>query len=192
MRRDLARDRPNVVERHRAHLAEGLRDDQVRSQVAQPVPVELVDELAPSDSLAHRGVDLRGRQAGPDQVAGHPGAVGRGGRVVALVGHGDNLVVEPESEQRLGRRRNQRDDPHGETIWHCCPGTTSTATSLAASGSERATRSSESGSSRTSPRPWASSTGWPRPPRTSTTIRTSWCTGGIASGCRSPTTPREG
>ena len=97
----------DVVVGHRADGAQGLRDDQIRLQRAQRILVELVDRAAGGGELPHRAVDLVRRQAGPDHVARDLGQLQRLARVVALVGHGGNLVAEPEGEQGLGGRGDE-------------------------------------------------------------------------------------
>ena len=75
--------------------------------------VERVDRLPALGARADGGVDLPRAEAGREHVARHAGAVERLERVIALVGDGDNLVVEPEREQQLGGRGHEGDDPHG-------------------------------------------------------------------------------
>ena len=96
--------RAHVVDRHGAHGAQRLRDDQVGLQPAQRVLVELVDRPALLGQLPHRAVDLRRGQAAADDIARHPRALARLLRVVALVGDGGDVVADPEGEQDLGGR----------------------------------------------------------------------------------------
>ena len=67
--------------------------------------VELVEGLAASGALAHRGVDLGGRQALGNHAAGEVGELFRAGRVVTLVRDRGDAVAEAEGEQHLGRGR---------------------------------------------------------------------------------------
>jgi hypothetical protein len=109
---DLLRDRPDVIEGHRADRAQRLGDDQVRSEVAERVAVQLVDRLAGERSLLDGGVDLpRGQPCG-QHVARDPGQLARGRRVVALVRDGDKVRTEAKREQHLGRRWDQAHDSH--------------------------------------------------------------------------------
>jgi hypothetical protein len=57
-------DRAHVVDRHRAHAAQRLRDDQIGPQATQAFLVELVDRAAFLGERADGGVDLRRRQPG--------------------------------------------------------------------------------------------------------------------------------
>ena len=110
---ELFREGPDVVRRHRAHLAEGLGDDQLRVQVAQDPVIELVDRLAAPDALADLAVDRGGSKVLGDRRAGELGQLLGLWRIIALVSDRDHVVAEPEGEQRLGRGRDQAGYAHG-------------------------------------------------------------------------------
>ncbi len=105
-------DRADVVVGDRAHRAQRLGDDQVGLELREAVLVQLVDGAALLRQLAHRAVDLRGRQPGADHVARDLGQAEHLGRVVALVRDGGNLAAEAEGEQHLGGGRDEGDDAH--------------------------------------------------------------------------------
>ena len=63
------RDRPHVVDGHRADAAQRLGDDEVGPQRAQARLVELVDRASLLGERADGGVDLGRREAGADYVA---------------------------------------------------------------------------------------------------------------------------
>ena len=95
--------RDDVVERDGAHLADRLRDDQVHVELLERRLVELVERLAAAGALAHRGVDLGGRQPLRDHAAREMGELLGARRVVTLVGDRGDAVAEAEREQHLGR-----------------------------------------------------------------------------------------
>jgi len=101
----------------RAHPAEVLGDDDVGRGRPQGLPVQLVHRQPRRGALPHARVDLgRGHalvEGGADDD-GH--MVADPGRVVALEGHGDEVVGAPERAGDLGRRRQERGDPHGPTV----------------------------------------------------------------------------
>ena len=122
---DPLRDLDDVVVGDRADRAQRLRDDQVGLQRAQPLLVERVDRLALLGQLAHRAIDLGGREPGADQVARDLGQLERLRGVVALVCHGGDLVAQPQREQHLGRGGDEGDDAHEEQDMAAgigCPG----------------------------------------------------------------------
>ena len=100
-------DRLHVLEGDGADLAYGLRDDQVHVELAERRLVELVQGLPAARALAHRGVDLGRRQAVGDHAPREVRELLHAGRVVTLVGHGDDAVTEVEREEQLGRRRDE-------------------------------------------------------------------------------------
>ena len=51
-------DGADVVERDRAHLADGLRDDQPHAELLEQLVVELIEGLAAARPFPHGGVDL--------------------------------------------------------------------------------------------------------------------------------------
>jgi hypothetical protein len=62
----------------------------------------------------HQGVDLATRQlAEVVRIARDDGLAGDLGRPVALVGHADELVAEPEGAHDLGGGGEQGNDSHG-------------------------------------------------------------------------------
>ena len=124
----------HLVRRDRANVADVLRDDKVWIEAEDRVRVDLV-ERAPLERGQRHGV--------LDALAWASGEVQRGTRhhgqrcglrrVVAFVRAGDDLVTQAEREQRLGRARKQRDDPHAgsptrsttcfNTSYGCAPST---------------------------------------------------------------------
>ena len=105
-------DRADVVVGDGADRAQRLGHDQVGLELEERSLVELVERLTATDEVAHPTVDLGGLEPLRNDAAGQ-GRERRGlGRMVALVGDGDDLAAEPEREQRLGRRRHQAGDSH--------------------------------------------------------------------------------
>ena len=99
----------------RAHLAQLLRQDQVRLQLAEQRLVQRIQPMPATDRCAHRGIDLvRPPHLLRQQVAGHPRhRRQRIGREVALVGDRHQSVLQAERADDLGGRRQQRHDPPG-------------------------------------------------------------------------------
>ena len=101
----------NVGRRHRAHAADVLRHHQVGAQLADDRGVDLVQRRSVTrgkrdrvlDLLAGLGCEIKCR-------ARHHWQRGGLRRVVALVRHRDELLAQPEREQRLRRAWQQRDD----------------------------------------------------------------------------------
>ncbi len=108
----------DVVERDGADLAHRLGDDQVHLELAQLERVELVERLAGTGALAHGGVDRRRAEALGNDAAGEVGEIRGLGRVVTLMGDGDDVVADAEGEQHLGRGWDQRSDTHRRRGWH--------------------------------------------------------------------------
>jgi hypothetical protein len=99
-------------------VAQRLRDDEVRLELAHDLVIELVDRLPALGSLAHRSVDLGRRQALLEHVARDRLALARLLGEVALVGHPDDLLAEAQREEQLGSVWDEADDPHEESVWH--------------------------------------------------------------------------
>jgi hypothetical protein len=108
---------PHVVGRHRADLAQRLRDDQVGGEVAEREGVELVDGLAALGSLAYGAVDVRRSEALWDHRASEVGQLPGLWRIIALVGDRDHLLAEAEREQRLRRGGDEAGYAHGGERW---------------------------------------------------------------------------
>ena len=125
---DVGVDRPghlvDLAVADRADRAQLLGQDEVRVGRLERLLVELVERRAAVDRLADEAIDLTRRALG--QVVGRAGdrrdRCGLG-RPVALVGHPDELVAEPEGEDDLGRRRQERDDPHRASLARAPGGT---------------------------------------------------------------------
>jgi hypothetical protein len=96
----------------RADRAERLRDDQVGSQRAQEIAVELIDRSAGGDALANRRVDPPRVELRRERVARNLRQAQRRRRVVALMRHRDEILAETEREAELGRMRHEAYDSH--------------------------------------------------------------------------------
>jgi len=96
----------------RADLAQVLGDDHVRGQRGQSVDVQVVDGQGGPEQLAHRPVDVAAGASVREPGGGEGREPGHLRRVVALMRHPDQLAGGPQGADDLGRRRQQRDDPH--------------------------------------------------------------------------------
>ena len=105
----------------------GVSDAKVLSLDPHTVE-EVIATVEAGERLGVQGVEvLAGRHPGPDVLVDgrrrHPGGVPAAddhglvltgpGRGVALEGHAHQIVGQAEGVDDLGRRRQQRDDPHG-------------------------------------------------------------------------------
>ena len=90
--------------RHRTHLTEILRQDEIRLDVADALGVERIDRLAVGNARAHRVVDLLRAQRLVSVQRGtrHHRLRLRLSGVVALEGDPLERVAEPEREHDLG------------------------------------------------------------------------------------------
>ena len=99
----------------RADVAELLGEDQVRRQPLQELPVQVVDAAPPVDGGADVPVYLRaGAARVVDRAAGDAGLADDGGRVIALVGDGYQLVLQAQDAGDLRGAGEQRANLHGE------------------------------------------------------------------------------
>jgi len=106
-------ERGHGVVADRADVAEPLRDDHVRAQLAQQRFVEGIECAAARERLPHPAVGRGARQrvavnrtvrdAWPSRDAGGE---------VAFVAHADQRVGAAERGHDLGRGREERDDAH--------------------------------------------------------------------------------
>ena len=103
----------DLAGRDRTHVADVLSDYEVGLEREDRVRVYGVGGPPFHRRERYRGVDRSARLI--REVKGRSrddGKRRRLGWVVALVSDRDDLVSEPEREQRLGRARQQRNDPH--------------------------------------------------------------------------------
>jgi hypothetical protein len=120
--RGCVRDLVQLIGRDGANLAELLRYDDVGVDLGPHVRVDRVERLVARGRLGHRAIDVGTRQLrGLDERRGHSRSLGGLRRPVALVRHADHLISEPQREEDLGGRGNERADPHGPYA-SCPPG----------------------------------------------------------------------
>ncbi len=100
----------------RAYRAQVLGDDEVGVEVGQGALVEVVEVLAGPHPLADDPVDVGGAQALGQRGGGDDPAAARLGGVVALEGDADDVIAGADREQDLGRRGQERHDPHVATL----------------------------------------------------------------------------
>jgi len=95
-----------------AHVAELLRQDEVRLQGGQAVGVKPVDAAAIVDQPPDVAIDVQaGTHRGQDTRRDHrPGP--HGWRVIAFVGDGHEVILQAERANDLGRARKEGGDPH--------------------------------------------------------------------------------
>ena len=95
----------DITRRHRADLAQVLREDDVSRNVPQVVDVEDRERLPAGRPLAHLAIDLRRAQVGSEGTAGDDAFHPRRRRFVALERDPDQVVVEAERVDDLGGGR---------------------------------------------------------------------------------------
>ena len=112
---------PSALGRNGAHLAHGLRQDEVGRELSELVDVDLVEVAPGRSAFADRLIDRSAALAG--EIEGRladPWAVERLGWVVTLVGDADELVLQTELAEDLGRGGEERDDLHARLSKSAC------------------------------------------------------------------------
>src|SRR5690606_4656505 len=118
----------DVVESDRADGAVVLGEDQIGSELRQPLLIDVVDTEGAPHETPHLAVDGGARLARIHPGGAEPRAVQDLRRRVALVGDADDLLGQPEGAGGLRRRGEQRHDAqrlrrrHGATTsWRATP-----------------------------------------------------------------------
>jgi hypothetical protein len=95
----------------RAHVAQLLREDEIGFKRLELLVIQRVERRAAVHRGGHQRVDFATRQlAEVVRVARHDRLADHLGRPVALVGHADELVAEPEGTDDLGGGGEQGND----------------------------------------------------------------------------------
>ena len=107
---ELAHGALHVGERHGAHFALVLREDDVRLELFQRFGVDVVDREPVLDQRAHGLVDIGARPFDAELRAGDRRQLQHRGRVIAFVRARDLQIAGAERVQYLGCAGDERDD----------------------------------------------------------------------------------
>jgi hypothetical protein len=107
--------------RNGAHLAHGLRQDEVGRELPELVDVDLVEVAPGRSALANRLIDRSAALTGDiEGRLADPWAVECLRWMVALVGDADELVLQTEFAEDLGRSGEERNDLHARLNRSAC------------------------------------------------------------------------
>jgi hypothetical protein len=108
-----ARGRANLGVGHGAHVTECLRDDEIGLQRLEHVEVERVQRAVRRQPFADEGVDFRTWRVGRNERPRDLRQITHDWGIVALVRHTDEVGLETECADHLGRARQQGHDAGG-------------------------------------------------------------------------------
>ncbi|HET8894507.1 MAG TPA: hypothetical protein VFM96_10465 [Gaiellaceae bacterium] len=106
-----------VAARHRAHLAEILRDHEIRLELVHQLCVDRIDRMALRRRRADDRVDLGSGETRYVDPRARDQRLGGGlGWPVAILRDTDERIEQAELGDHVGRARQQGDDPHARTV----------------------------------------------------------------------------
>ena len=106
-------DGAHVVDGDRADRTQRLGHDEVGAELVQKVRIQLVERLPAVRVLPDGRVDLQRGEPRRDDGARQLGQLLGLWRIIAFVGHPDDVGAEPKSEQHLGCGRDEACNAHG-------------------------------------------------------------------------------